>query len=327
MDGTATWVSTTKLPLKDHEGRVFGIFGISRDITAQKEAQVQLASVREELVEVTKVAGLAEISSGVLHNIGNVLNSVTTSASLLLEQAGRSRVNNLAKAVQLIEQHAADLGSYLTEDPKGRQVPAYLAQLSQALLVERESFIKELDRLKKDVDHMREIVGMQQSYARNSGSQEDLSPADLFEEAIRISEGSLNRHGIVVRRDYVPVPTVRAAKHKILQILVNLIRNAKHALDDGGKPDKQLVAELRESEGGRVQFVVRDNGVGISAANLQKLFSFGFTTRKHGHGFGLHSSLNTAREMGGSLTATSEGEMAGAVFTLELPASGPARRG
>lgn len=325
-DGTTTWVSTTKVPLTDREGRTIGIFGLSTDITAHKEAQLQLASARQELVEVTKVAGLAEISSGVLHNIGNVLNSVTTSASMLLEQVGRSRVNNLAKAVQLMDAHATDLGGYLTMDEKGRQLPGYLSQLSGALQTERETFIRELERLKKDVDHMREIVGMQQSYARSTGALEELSPADLFEEAIQISEGSLNRHGIVVRRDYVPVPTVRATKHKILQILVNLIRNAKHALDDGGKPDKELVVELREQEGRWVCFVVRDNGVGIPAENLTKLFSFGFTTRRHGHGFGLHSSLNTARELGGRLTATSEGAMRGAVFTLELPASGPSKQ-
>jgi C4-dicarboxylate-specific signal transduction histidine kinase len=259
----------------------------------------------------------------VLHNIGNALNSVNTSAALLVEQVLRSRLGNLTKAAQMLEQHRGDLPTFLAEDPRGRQLPDYLIQLSGLLATERDDFQRELELLRRNIEHIKEIVAMQQSYARVSRIQEDLAPAELVEEALRISEASLSRHGIGVQRDFPPVPLVRVIRHKVLQILVNLIRNAKHAMDDSGRADKEMVIGLRVSSAGQVEISVRDNGVGIPAENLARLYTFGFTTRKDGHGFGLHSSANAANELGGALRGESAGPGQGAVFTLALPA-GPA---
>lgn len=318
-DGHVTWVSTSKMPLYDREGRVIGTFGISRDITEKKEAELKLAVTERELSEASRMAGMAEIASGVLHNISNALNSVNTTTILLLEQLGRSRIGNLGKAVHMLEAHREDLAAFLTSDPKGQQLPGYLVQLAPALVAENESLKKELEQMRRSIEHIKEIVGMQQSYARVSHLEEDLAAEEVFEEALRISEASLHRHGINVIRDYDPVPHVRAPRHKLLQILVNLIRNAKHSLDETGRVDKTLTVSIKQIHTGGVRFAVRDNGVGIAPENLANLFKFGFTTRKTGHGFGLHSSLNAAREMGGSLLAESDGLGAGAVFYLELP--------
>jgi len=82
------------------------------------------------------------------------------------------------------------------------------------------------------------------------------------------------------------------------------------------------VVGVRVSVGGRVQIYVTDNGVGIAAENLTRVFAFGYTTKKAGHGFGLHSSALAAREMGGSLVAQSDGPGQGATFVLELPPAG-----
>ena len=188
------------------------------------------------------------------------------------------------------------------------------------LATERDGFQRELELLRRNIEHIKEIVAMQQSYARVSSVEEDLAPAELVEEALRISEASLSRHGIGVQRDFRPVPLVRVTRHKVLQILVNLIRNAKHAMDDSGRADKEMVIGLQVSASGQVEIVVRDNGVGIPAENLAKLYTFGFTTRKEGHGFGLHSSANAANELGGALRGESAGPGQGAVFTLSLPA-------
>jgi PAS domain S-box-containing protein len=318
-DGRVTWASSSKLPLYDQEGRVIGTFGISRDITARKEAELRLAVTQKELLEASRLAGMAEIASGVLHNIGNALNSVNTSAAVLVEQVMRSRLGNLTKAAQLLDEHRGDMTAFLAEDPRGRQLPGYLIQLAGLLATERESFQRELELLRRNIEHIKEIVAMQQSYARVSSIHEDLAPAELVEEALRISEASLNRHGIGVQRDFQSVPLVRVIRHKVLQILVNLIRNAKHAMDDSGRTDKEMVIALRTLPAGRVEIVVRDNGVGIPAENLPKIFTFGFTTRKEGHGFGLHSSANAAHELGGTLRGESGGPGQGSVFTLELP--------
>jgi signal transduction histidine kinase len=77
---------------------------------------------------------------------------------------------------------------------------------------------------------------------------------------------------------------------------------------------------LSVSNGGDyVRIVVADNGVGIPKENLTRIFNHGFTTRKEGNGFGLHSGVLAAKEMGGRLVAAGEGTGHGATFTLKLP--------
>jgi C4-dicarboxylate-specific signal transduction histidine kinase len=180
-----------------------------------------------------------------------------------------------------------------------------------------------LDGLGKNIEHIKEIVAMQQSYARMSGVTEDLKADALVADALSINEGALGRHGVRVAREYQDVELVRVDKHKALQILINLIRNAKYAMDASAKSDKILTMSIAPSADNRVRIQVRDSGIGIPPENLTLIFQHGFTTKKDGHGFGLHSSANAAREMGGSLTAQSDGPGQGAVFTLELPAARP----
>jgi two-component system, NtrC family, sensor kinase len=320
-DGRVTWVSTTKLPFYNEYGQLAGTLGISRDITSRKNAELVLAETRRRLLDASRMAGMAEVASGVLHNIGNAFNSVNTSASVIAERLAQSRIKNVSKVVRLIEENSADLGSFFTSDPRGRQLPAYLSQLANFLNEEHAALTREIETLRRSGEHIKTVINMQQGYALASNLAEDLSGVELIEEALQISEASLNRHGITLHRDFHPVPPVRAARHKVLQILVNLIRNAKHSMDEAAPPEKLLGLAIRATGNGRIQFVVSDNGVGIPAENLRKIFSFGFTTKKDGHGFGLHSSALAAEEMGGSLTPASEGRGRGASFILELPAA------
>jgi signal transduction histidine kinase len=261
---------------------------------------------------------MAEIATNVLHNVGNTLNSINVSTSLITDSVKKSRVANLARVVSLLEEHAADIGNFIAHDPRGKQVPTYLAQLSEHLLNDQKATIEELDSLRRNVEHIKEIVAMQQSYAKVGGFKETVDVIKLVEDSLRMNENALNRHHVEVVKEYEPVPPMTLEKHKILQILVNLLRNAKYACDESGREDKRLT--LRVSNGnGRVKIAVADNGVGIPAENMTRIFNHGFTTRKEGHGFGLHSGALAAKEMGGSLTVASGGLGQGAVFTLELP--------
>jgi signal transduction histidine kinase len=107
-------------------------------------------------------------------------------------------------------------------------------------------------------------------------------------------------------------------KHKVLQILVNLIRNAKHSFDGVKEDKKQITLGITKTDD-RLQIAITDNGIGIPPENLLRIFNHGFTTKKNGHGFGLHSGALTAKELGGTLTAFSEGTGRGSKFTLEFP--------
>lgn len=278
----------------------------------------ELEQVHRQLLEASRLGGMAEIATNVLHNVGNTLNSINVSTSLITESVKKSRVANLARVVSLLEEHAADLGTFIAQDPRGKQVPVYLSQLSEHLLNDQKATIEELESLRRNVEHIKEIVAMQQSYAKVGGFKETVDVIKLVEDSLRMNENALNRHHVDVVKEYEPVPPMTLEKHKVLQILVNLLRNAKYACDESGREDKCLT--VRVSNGaGRIKIAVADNGVGIPAENMTRIFNHGFTTRKEGHGFGLHSGALAAKEMGGSLTVASGGLGQGAVFTLELP--------
>jgi C4-dicarboxylate-specific signal transduction histidine kinase len=219
----------------------------------------------------------------------------------------------------MLREQNGNLTQFLANDPKGQRVPGYLLTLSDQLAAERTSMTEELGQLRKNIEHIKDIVAMQQTYAKVSGVAETVAVAELIEDALRMNASALARHGLEVVREFETGICLLLERHKVLQILVNLIRNAKYACDDTGRADKKLVVRLVRS-GARVLISVSDNGVGIPAANLTRIFAHGFTTKKDGHGFGLHSGALAAKELGGSLTAHSAGLGCGATFTLDLPA-------
>ena len=289
------------------------------DISIQKQAEAERSELNAKLVETSRMAGMAEVATGVLHNVGNVLNNVNVSAQVVAEKVRDNRIAGLAKAAALMEQHAEDLGNFITEDERGRHLPEYLQRLAAALLCERDAVLEELESLTQNVDHIKQIVSMQQSYARKGGVITEVSVVDLIESALQTHDASFTRHRVQVVREYDELPRVLTDKHKVLQILVNLLSNARHALIATPTPTKRLTIKAAQTGENLLTIEVADNGVGISAENLTRIFEHGFTTKKDGHGFGLHSSALTAGELGGSLHARSQGEGRGATFALTIP--------
>jgi signal transduction histidine kinase len=291
---------------------------LENQIAERKRMQLEIERVHKQLLETSRQAGMAEIATNVLHNVGNVLNSVNVSTSMVTDSVKKSKIASLANVVALLREHEHDLGTFITSDAKGRQLPGFLSQLSDHLLADQTATVKELESLRSNIEHINEIVAMQQSYATVSGVTEIINLTELVEDSLRLNEGSLSRHGVAVVREFENVPPVNIDKHKVLQILTNLIRNAKHACQDAERTDKRLTVRVVNGEV-RIKISVSDNGIGIPPENLTRIFSHGFTTRKDGHGFGLHSGALAAKELGGSLTAQSDGPGKGATFTLELP--------
>jgi signal transduction histidine kinase len=266
----------------------------------------------------SRQAGMAEVATSVLHNVGNVLNSVNVSTTLVSDQVRRTKALNIVKLAALFEQHKDNLADFITHDPRGQMIPAYLHTLADSVSGEQQALNAELENLRKNVEHIKDIVAMQQSYARTSGVMEAISVPDMVEDALRINSGSLARHDVDTVRDYQARPIVVTDKHKVMQILINLVRNAKYACDESGRNDKSVTVKITRDEH-TVRIAVVDNGVGIQPENLTRIFAHGFTTRKEGHGFGLHSGALAARELGGELSVHSDGPGRGATFTLSLP--------
>jgi two-component system, NtrC family, sensor kinase len=283
-----------------------------------EERTQELEKIHKQLVEASRRGGMAEIATNVLHNVGNVLNSVNVSTSLIVESVNKSRASSLTKVAVLLQEHTHNLGEFITNDPQGKHLPVYLSQLAEHLVADQKAITGELDSLRRNVEHIKEIVATQQNYATFGGVKEMIDMVDLVEDSLRINEGTLRRHRVEVTREFEHVPPLNVEKHKILQILVNLVRNAKHACQESDRADKRLTVRVADGDG-RIKISVLDNGVGIPPENLTRIFNHGFTTRKGGHGFGLHSGALAAKEMGGSLTVQSDGADQGAAFTLELP--------
>lgn len=291
-----------------------------RDITERREIARQHEEMNRQLVAASRQAGKAEVAAGVLHNVGNVLNSVNVAAGVISDTVRASKVNALAEVVALLRQQNGGLADFLTKDPRGRLVPELLERLTEGLRAEHATLAAESGSLVSHVGHIRETVALQQSHATVSGVSEKLTAQELIEDAIRLEGSAMVRHGIEVVREFDDVLPVIVDRHKTLQILVNLLRNAKQAMVENDRRNKRLtIGIIQDDPGGPVRIIVRDNGVGIPPENLSRIFVHGFTTKESGRGFGLHISALAAREQGGALTAQSDGPGKGAAFTLELP--------
>jgi two-component system, NtrC family, sensor kinase len=295
---------------------------LTREVAERKRTEQELDTVHQQLVDAARRAGMAEVATGVLHNVGNVLNSVNVSATLVVERLRRSKVPDLRRAVEMLNHDGAEAVRIHAEDGKAKQLRAFLQLAASHLTRDQGELLEEMQSLTKNVDHVKTIVAMQQSYARAGGVVETVVLSNLVDDALKLNAASFGKHEIELVRQYADAPQVRVDKQRVLQILVNLVRNARDALVESGRNDRRLTARVKTGgqPGDEKMLVdVVDNGTGIAKENLTRIFSHGFTTKREGHGFGLHSSANAARELGGSLTAYSDGPGRGAVFTLELP--------
>lgn len=270
------------------------------------------------MVELSHRAGKAEIATGVLHNVGNVLNSINVSASLVAETLQLSRLPSLKKATELLNAQD-DVGQFLENSERGKVLPGYLEKLANVLQDEQDTAKKELDSLAKHLEHVKTIVAMQQSYAGVSAVKETVDLHELIDDAELLIESSLAKHKVEVIREFEDIPKIKVEKQKLLQVIVNLLKNAKDATTEGRLHDRRLVIKTRIVDENRLHISFTDNGSGISPENVTKIFSHGFTTKSDGHGFGLHSCANAINEMKGSLTASSDGPGCGATFLIDLP--------
>ena len=321
-DGTALWVRVSAAMVRTSEGNPVCSVGFLEDISTRKQMQLEIERVQKELVDASRFAGMAEVATNVLHNVGNVLNSVNVSASVLGEKLKGSKGARLGEVAALLMRHKEDLAGFAERDPRARKIPEYLAALAAQLSGEREAMLRELEELRGNLDHIKETVSMQQTYARRCGVVEEVAVTAMVEDALRMNSSALTRHQVELQRDFRDAPRVTTDKHKVLQILVNLIRNAKYACDDAGMPGKRIIVRIEQILDD-VWISVIDNGVGISGEVMSRLFTHGFTTRESGHGFGLHAAALAAAELGGSVTAHSDGVGRGATFRLSLPLRSP----
>ncbi|MDY7230134.1 ATP-binding protein [Hyalangium rubrum] len=284
----------------------------------------ELKEVNRKLVDVARRAGMAEVATNVLHNVGNVLNSVNTTAMVVRERLEALRLEQVSRVAALLTEHQAELSTFVNQDERGRKLLPYLGELGRNLEQEREGLRVLLDDMDRYTSHIGTIVNQQQSYARSPRLIESVAVAELVEDALNINSATLSRHEVKVARRLEPVPLVVTDKHKVVMVLTNLISNAKDAMHAVEREQRCLTLKVGHASSARIRIEVCDQGTGIAPELLTRIFEHGFTTREDGHGFGLHFSALAAEELGGSLRAHSDGPGKGATFILELPLQPPA---
>lgn len=324
-------VVTPIVSLKDHATNVASSGNLSARFASTRNDEVgalatefdrmieRLAESQASLALASRQAGMAEVASGVLHNVGNAMTNATVSVSQLQRGLEQSRALGLVKAAALIKEHQHDLSSFLTLDARGKQLPEYLARLGESLNGEQRGLVDDVRRLQASLDHINEIIRAQQGLAIAPDVVETTQVSHVIAQAVLLVKPSFERHKVALRTFVEDDLVVRIDRARLQQVLVNLLTNALQACK-GVEGDRRVVEVHVASETPSSYFIeVRDRGVGFDPANRQRLFAQGFTTRQGGHGVGLHFCANAARQMGGSISANSDGLDRGAAFRVELP--------
>ncbi len=283
---------------------------------ARLESQLRDAEYRLEM---------SNVASTVLHNVGNVLNSVNVAGKVLEDLVTQSSIMLIHRMSNLLKEHDEDWMAFLSEDPKGKKILPFLKKIGGPLVEEQQALLKEIQGLQRHLSHVRHIILSHQAMGRDHGWVEPVVIEELLEQAIELSFEPQDFGWVTIRREFCQVPRVLVDKHQVLQILVNLFRNAKQAMQQYAQPMHTFTLSTRRQATApdqKVEVIVQDTGAGIAPEHVSRMFTRGFTTKKEGNGIGLHSSARTLEKLGGSLTVFSAGTGLGATFTIAVPIAG-----
>ncbi|HUY91949.1 MAG TPA: ATP-binding protein [Pirellulales bacterium] len=276
-----------------------------------------LQATQEQMLQVAHLAGMTEIATGVLHNVGNVLNNVNVSTTVIGERLRRLRIDGVAKMAMLLDEHAADLPGFFAQEGCTDRIRRYLSGVASELDDDQKSLVAEMEFLVDKVQHIRNIIVAEQNYARRVSFREVCDVHKLIEDTLLMHGHSLAKHRVEVRREFDELPAGPLEKSKLLQVVDNLVKNAVESMSACDGP-RVLTIRTQRLEADRARVEVTDTGLGIESDDANRIFNFGFTTKASGNGFGLHSAANAMAEMGGSISASSEGLGRGATFVIEL---------
>ncbi len=323
LDGTCHWFHTVGAQVDENKAPYNPISGISMDITLRKQNEFDIASLNQQILSSAKAAGVAEIVTTVLHNIGNILTSMTVSSNLLIESYMSTNYQLFADICKLFNEHESDLAEYLKHDQKGMLLPAMLNALSEDMLSRYYTTKEELAIINDGIKNIKEILLTQQEFAIVGGASEHLDLKDVMENTLKIFSMLICKDSITLTQEYNDILKVWVDKAKLIHVLLNVLKNARESLmfGESNQTTKTINISIQASKNqqGMAEILISDNGAGIRSEDLKKLFNYGFTTKKTGHGFGLHSCALYISELGGMISVSSPGPGKGATFTILIP--------
>lgn len=307
------WLETIKSPLRDAEGKIVGTVGIARDITERKR-------LNDALNTTSRLAGMADVAISVLHNVGNALNSVNISTSVMSEKLQSSHMKILGKVLEMLIAHRDDLPQFISEDSAGKKLVPTLITLSSSIMRERDEMIKEMKAVRNHLEQIMHTISLQQEHTRVTSVVEKCALDQVVNEGLAFVLTTCKEKGIQVATEVDEMLDITLDRHQIVQIMASLLMNAVDAVETAENKVIRIVGKRYGDDYFCIQ--VADNGVGISQEDRGSIFSYGFTTKVNRRGFSLHNASNLVKTMGGMLTFLSEGKGCGTVFSLQLPISG-----
>jgi signal transduction histidine kinase len=315
-DGKIVYLDSLATVVTDPHTSYRRLVGITLDISQRVDAGRRERRLQRQLREASHQSGMAEVATGVLHNVGNVLNSLGVAASTVQIRLKESQFDRVEQVAAMLDAHRDALGDFIANDPRGRRLPEYLSALGVRLKKDAEELRQETDAIRGHVQYLCEIVQAQQSFAHVGSAEEAVDVRELVDTALTLKAQELK--GVQIERDIAKIPEILTDRFKLLQIIVNFIANACDALagNDSGARRIAIRAQLVD---GQLEIAVDDSGAGIRAELLSRIWEFGFTTKPHGHGFGLHSSAVAAQQLGGTIAGNSPGPRLGASFRVTIP--------
>lgn len=282
------------------------------------QRDIQLEITQKKLIESAHKSGMAEVATGVIHNIGNILNSLNISNQVILEIIEKSKISGLTKANNMLKENIDNLDNFVINNPKAKKLFEYYINLGKTLNIEFDMLKKELTTMDNKISLIKNVISSQQQHAKNPFQIEKNSLSNIVEDAISIMISTINKNNIKILRYYDNNDEIELQKTKLMNVIINLIKNASDSLEKNEINNREIKIKISKNEQNRHYVYFFDNGEGIEQENLNKVFNHGFTTKDHGFGFGLHTCANSMTEMGGKIMVESQGKNKGAKFTLIL---------
>lgn len=283
-----------------------------------EERTSQLRTVQQELLDKAHKAGMADVATETLHNVGNILNSITTSMHLLQQAFTRCPTADLSRALTIIREHGDDIPSFLNTSQKAEMLIRYLLKLDTLFGKYQIESIEHLDRLSLKVQMIADVIAAQQAFTMNSQYTRTADVHKLIEDALTMQSGSFEKYRITCKRVYGQLPEIQLQPNKFIHVIINILKNAEEAMfADTGR--ERIITIRTSATESFVQVEIKDTGHGVTKKEMEQIFTYGYTTKPDGHGFGLHSCANYITEMKGQIWAESEGHNTGTTLFIKLP--------
>lgn len=293
---------------------------INEELEAKIESRTrELKASHAELLQVAHQAGMADIAAGVLHNVGNIFNSMSVAAQAMKRDLLQSKLPRLKDTANLLSENKSQLAEYITTDKKGQQLPQYIEMLSEKLDEEMQQFTLNLDTLLENGFLVKEVIHNQLDFAKLSAFEEESDIRQLVDKVLLLQKASMEKMHIEIEKQYDEIPHIQLQKNKFVHVLTNLLKNAREAMEATPESERKIFIRINQNSNQGVSVCVTDSGLGLNDENKKKIFSLGYSTKKDGHGIGLHVSSNYMQEMGGEISVSNASLHSGAKFTLTLP--------